>query len=124
MLSHQSRSMEKYTIYRACGRTPTECRTSKRGVPIHSATYDQPSSQATSVIWLRMGKLRRSERENDAGWATIPFTDSRQSLNPAAKWRLKSSFGGGTSFANGVFEIMLRGNSRASEWVVRRRWAA
>ena len=46
---------------------PASCSTSDSGVPIHSAIYDQPSSHATSVIWLRTGKLFRSASESDIG---------------------------------------------------------
>src|ERR1035437_4077559 len=124
MLSHQSGSIEKYTIYRACGKTPTAFSTPASGVPIHSAIYDQPSSQATSVIWLCTGRLLRSDSESDAGRATIPSTVSRQSVKPAAWCRLKASLDGAVALANGAFEIMLRGNSRASDCVVIIRCAA
>src|SRR5436309_2921992 len=121
MLSHQSGSMEKYTRKRPWGRTPQAFKTSNRGVPIHSATYDHPSSHTTSVIWLRTGKLLRSARESDAGCATIPSIESRQSAKASPWKRLKASFKGGMALAKGTFEIMLRGNSRASECLVKSR---
>src|SRR5215510_3452795 len=124
MLSHQSGSIEKYTRYRAWGRTPATFRTSDRGVPTHSPTYDHPSSHTTSVIWLRTGKLLRSAREYEAGRATIPSIERRQSAKPPAWRRLKASFKGGMALAKGTFEIMLRGNSRASECLAKSRWAA
>src|SRR3954447_18773000 len=112
MLSHQSGSIEKYTTYRAWGRIPEAFRTSDRGVPIHSAIYDHPSSHTTSVICLRTGKLLRSASEYDPGRATIPSTKSRQSANPPSCRRLKALFGGEILLAKGTLEIILRGNSR------------
>ena len=37
MLSQVSGSIETYTMYLACGWTPTRCKTWERGTPIHSA---------------------------------------------------------------------------------------
>src|SRR5262245_53528745 len=124
MLSHQSGSMEKYTRYFAWGRTPTAFNTSDKGVPIHSAMYDHPSSQTTSVIWLRTGNFLRSGKEYDPGRATRPSTESRQSAN-ALRWRyLNASLEGVPPLLKGTLEIMLRGNSRASECRAKSCWAA
>src|SRR3977135_1714685 len=62
---------------------PAAASTSTSGVPAHSATYDQPSSHAISVIWRRTGNRLTSSSESDAGCATRPSTESRQSLKPS-----------------------------------------
>ena len=49
-LVDENKSIEKYTTYLACGSKPATLRNSTSGVPIHSATYDQPSSHTTCVI--------------------------------------------------------------------------
>ena len=35
------------------------------------------------ILWLRTGKVLRSESESETGRATIPSTERRQSANPA-----------------------------------------
>src|SRR5436190_21041372 len=109
--------MEKYTRQRPWGRTPEAFKTSNRGVPNHSATYDHPSSHTTSVIWLRTGKLLRSARECDAGRATIPSMESRQSAKAPSWRRLKASFKGGSRWRKEPLKSCCEGTRElASVW--------
>ena len=55
------------------------------GVPLSQVLQTvEVHPQARYVIWLRDGYLFNWSSENEAGRATIPSTESRQSANPPA----------------------------------------
>jgi hypothetical protein len=78
--------------------------------------YDQPSSQLISVICRLTDMPRSSASESDAGRATSPSTASRHVVKPAAWCARNASSLSRTELANGLAEIISRGNSRAFAW--------
>src|SRR5215472_13063859 len=121
----QDSSNGKNTTYLACGKTPTRFIRYERGTPDHSAINDQPSSQVCSVIWERDGNVFSSASEKEAGRATRPSIERRQSLKPVSWCRRYESRLGGSPLTCATFEISARVNSRAIEWpAVKMRWVA